>query len=250
MSSLNFEAAPVPVRDDIAEALPQVWARIGQPGTWLTTRERVAVAAESRNARYCLLCAERKEALSPYAVQGEHDSLGELPDDKVELIHRMMTDPGRIAGHWYAALTGSGLPETEYVEIVGLVACTVGVDTFCRGIGMAPPDLPEPQDGAPSREAVGEANLNRDLAFAPTLDPFVDGPLQKEFFPGGPPSAAHIRRALSSVPDSQRQFWQMATVLYMNGMQMRDFSTEYRAITHAQIELVAGRVSAINQCVY
>ena len=250
MSSLNFEAAPLPVRDDIAEALPQVWARIGQPGTWLTARERVAVAAESRNARHCLLCAERKEALSPYAVQGEHDSLGDLPDDKVELIHKMMTDPGRIAGHWYEALTGGGLPETEYVEIVGLVACTVGVDTFCRGIGMAPPDLPEPQDGAPSREAVGEENLNRGLAFAPTLDPFVDGPLQKEFFPGGPPSAAHIRRALSSVPDSQRQFWQMATVLYMNGMQMRDFSTEYRAITHAQIELVAGRVSAINQCVY
>ena len=250
MSSLNFEAAPLPVRDDIAEALPQVWAQIGQPGTWLTARERVAVAAESRNARHCLLCAERKEALSPYAVQGEHDSLGDLPDDKVELIHKMMTDPGRIAGHWYEALTGGGLPETEYVEIVGLVACTVGVDTFCRGIGMAPPDLPIPQDGAPSREAVGEEYLNRDLAFAPTLDPFVDGPLQKEFFPGGPPSAAHIRRALSSVPDSQRQFWQMATVLYMNGMQMRDFSTEYRAITHAQIELVAGRVSAINQCVY
>ena len=250
MSSLSFDTAPLPIRDGIAEALPQVWARIGQPGTWLTAQERVAVAAESRNARFCALCAERAEALSPYAVQGEHDSLGELPDDKVELIHRMMTDPGRIAGHWYEFLTEGGLPETEYVEIVGLVACTVGIDTFCRGIGMAPPPLPVPQDGDPSREAVGEANLDRDLAFAPTLDPFVDGPLQKEFFPGGPPSAAHIRRALSSVPDSQRQFWQMATVLYMNGMQMRDFSTEYRAITHAQIELVAGRVSAINQCVY
>ena len=250
MSRLSFDGAPLPVRDDIAEALPQVWARIGEPGTWLTARERVAVAAESRNARFCRLCAERKDALSPYAVRGEHDSLGDLPDDKVELIHKMMTDPGRIAGHWYEALAGGGLPETEYVEIVGTVACTVGVDTFCRGIGMAPPDLPEPQDGKPSREAVGEENLNRDLAFAPTLDPFVEGPLQKEFFPGGPPSAAHIRRALSSVPDSQRQFWQMATVLYMNGLQMRDFSTEYRAITHAQIELVAGRVSAINQCVY
>ncbi len=250
MSTLTFDATPLPIRDDIAAALPQVWARIGLPGTWLTAQERVAVAAESRNARFCALCAERAEALSPYAVHGEHNSLGELPDDKVELIHRMMTDPGRIAGHWYEFLTEGGLPETEYVEIVGLVACTVGVDTFCRGIGIAPPPLPEPQDGDLSREAVGEGYLNRDLAFAPTLDPFVDGPLQKEFFPGGPPSAAHIRRALSSVPDSQRQFWQMATVLYMNGMQMRDFSTEYRAITHAQIELVAGRVSAINQCVY
>lgn len=250
MSTLTFDAAPLPVRDDIAEALPQVWARIGRPGTWLTAQQRVAVAAESRNARHCRLCTERMEALSPYAVQGEHDSLGGLPDDKIELIHRMMTDPGRIAGHWYGALEDGGLPETEYVETVGIVACTVGVDTFCRGIGMAPPALPEPADGAPTREPVGEENLNRDLAFAPTLDPFVEGPLQKEFFPGGPPSAAHIRRALSSVPDSQRQFWQMCNVLYMNGMQMRDFSTEYRAITHAQIELVAGRVSAINQCVY
>ena len=250
MSSLSFDAARLPIRDDIAEALPQVWARIGQPGTWLTARERVAVAAESRNARHCRLCAERKEALSPYAVRGEHDSLGELPDDKVELVHRMMTDPARIAGHWFEALKDGGLPETEYVEIVGVIACTVAIDTFCRGIGMAPPPLPEPQDGAPSHETVGEEHLNRGLAFAPTLDPFVDGPLQKEFFPAGPPTAAHIRRALSSVPDTQRDFWRIANVLYMNGLQMRDFSTEYRAITHAQIELVAGRVSAINQCVY
>ena len=250
MNQLSFDTAPLPVRDDIAEILPQVWARIGRPGTWLSAQERVAVAAESRNARHCTLCAERKSALSPYAVGGEHDSLGELPGDRVELVHRMMTDPGRIAGHWYRSLVDGGLPETAYVEIVGIVACTVGVDTFCRGIGMAPPPLPEPQAGEPSREAVDEAYLDRDLAWAPTLDPFVDGPLQQEFFPGGPQSAAHIRRALSSVPDSQRQFWQMCNVLYMNGMQMRDFSTEYRAINHAQIELVAGRVSAINQCVY
>jgi AhpD family alkylhydroperoxidase len=31
---------------------------------------------------------------------------------------------------------------------------------------------------------------------------------------------------------------------------MRDFDNEYQAIYHAQIELVASRVSALNQCVY
>jgi hypothetical protein len=36
----------------------------------------------------------------------------------------------------------------------------------------------------------------------------------------------------------------------MTGEQMFDFDNEIRAISHAQIELVAGRVSAINQCVY
>jgi len=250
MSTLTFDAAPMPIRDDIVEALPQVWAQIGQPGTWLTAEERVAIAAESRHARFCALCAERKEALSPYAVQGEHDSLGLLPADKVEVIHRVMTDSGRIAEHWFEAIRDGGLPGTEYVEMIGVIVCTVGVDTFCRGIGIDPPELPTPQPGQPTREQVPEDQLNRDLAFAPTIRPEYDGPLQKEFFPGGPPTAAHIRRALTSVPDTQRQFWLMANTLYMNGLQMRDFSTEYRAITHAQIELVAGRVSAINQCVY
>ncbi len=250
MSFLTFDAASMPIRDDIVEALPQVWAQIGEPGTWLTAEVRVAVAAESRHARHCALCAERKETLSPYSVQGKHDSLGMLPAEKVEVVHRVMTDSGRIAEHWFQAMCDSGVPETEYVEMIGVIACTVGIDTFCRGIGIEPPRLPEPQPGEPSGKRVPEDQLNRDLAFAPTIRPEIDGPLQNEFFPGGPPTAAHIRRALTSVPDTQRQFWLMVNTLYMNGLQMRDFSTEYRAITHAQIELVAGRVSAINQCVY
>jgi hypothetical protein len=42
----------------------------------------------------------------------------------------------------------------------------------------------------------------------------------------------------------------MANTLYLRGDQMRDFGTEYRAISHAQIEMIAGRVSALNQCLY
>ncbi len=34
MGTLSFDAAPVPVRDDIVAALPGVWARIGEPGTY------------------------------------------------------------------------------------------------------------------------------------------------------------------------------------------------------------------------
>ena len=63
-------------------------------------------------------------------------------------------------------------------------------------------------------------------------------------------SSANIRRALTYVPATARSFWEMANVLYMTGAQMRDFGTEYRAISHAQIEMIAGRVSALNQCVY
>jgi hypothetical protein len=248
MGTLAFDAAPVPVRDDIQAALPRVWARIGQPGTWLAAEQRVAIAAETRHACSCGLCAEIKEALSPYGVTGDHDHLGALPAVWIDIIHRIIADPGRLARHWYDQQVPAGISDQEYVELVGVVVCTVGIDTFCRGIGIDAPDLPSAEAGDPQPET--PEHLNRDLAWVPTLDPHHEGPLQKEFYPGGPPSAAHVRRALTYVPATARNFWDMTNTLYMNGMQMRDFDNEYRAISHAQIELVAGRVSFLNQCVY
>lgn len=245
MASLSFDAAPVPVRDDIRAALPEVWENIARPGTWLTADRRRAIAAETRNAPGCALCAERKEALSPYAVKGEHDSLGDLPETWVEAVHRIVTDPGRIMEGWYKEMIGSGISEGEYVEMVGVIVCTIGIDTFCRGIGMARPDLPAAQPGEPTPYT--PPGLEHELAYVPMIDPERVGPDEAPLYAGGP---AHIRRALTSVPDTARDFWKMANVLYMASHEMRDFANEYRAITHAQIELVAGRVSAINQCVY
>jgi len=246
MGSLSFENAQVPIRDEVAAALPRVWAGIGQPGTWLTAEQRVAIAAEARNAVGCALCEERKAALSPYAVDGEHDHLGALPDNWTDVVHRIISDPGRLMEQWYRQATASGLSEREYVELVGVVVSVVAVDTFCRGIDIAPPAFPDASPGNPTPETPDA--LDRELAWVPTLDPAVDGPLQREFYPGG--IAAHIRRALTSVPATARSFWDMAFPLYLSGPEMRDFGTEFRAITHAQIELVAGRVSALNQCVY
>jgi hypothetical protein len=245
MAALSFDAAPVPIRDDIRAALPEVWADIGRPGTWLTAERRVAIAAEARNATHCTLCAERKAALSPFTVKGEHDTLGALPGNYIELVHRVMTDSARLSRKWHEAIIATGMTKGEYVETVGMIVCTVGVDTFHRGIGMVPPPLPEPQAGEPTPYT--PPGLEHTLAYVPTIDPARIGPNEAEFYRGGP---ANIRRALTSVPDTVRTFWKMANVLYMAGHEMRDFDHEYRAITHAQIELVAGRVSAINQCVY
>jgi hypothetical protein len=38
--------------------------------------------------------------------------------------------------------------------------------------------------------------------------------------------------------------------LYLRDEEIRDFDTEYRAISHAQIELIAARASSINACFY
>jgi len=45
-------------------------------------------------------------------------------------------------------------------------------------------------------------------------------------------------------------FFDIVSHQYQGPLQMRDFLHEYRAISHAQIELLAARVSALNQCLY
>ena len=55
---------------------------------------------------------------------------------------------------------------------------------------------------------------------------------------------------MSLVPAEVRSFFDLVTHQYLPGEVMRDFSREYRAISHAQIELLAARVSALNRCLY
>src|SRR5262245_31381930 len=101
MQELAYSAALVPVRDDFAAAHTRFWRRWASPGAWWTGAERVAIAAEVRHARHCVLCKTRRAALArlrrrgnrvvgmprfrasspftPAAFEGHHDHLGALP---------------------------------------------------------------------------------------------------------------------------------------------------------------------------
>ena len=99
------------VRSDLVEAHERAWAAIAAPGTWLTGKRRVAVAAEIRRARACLQCARIKAALSPN-IPGEHETTGDLAAAEVELIHRVVCDPGRLSEKSY--------PSPEKVRLLPL----------------------------------------------------------------------------------------------------------------------------------
>ena len=245
MSGTDYRDAPVAVREDIAAAHGRAWQRIACPGSWHTGETRVRIAAETRNARFCRLCAARKEALSPYGVEGEHDCLGGLPDTTVEAIHRIATDPGRLTRKWYEGLLGEGLTPEEYVETVGVVCTTISVDTFAKAMGMDPLPLPEPVAGEPVR--VRPASAGDGAAWVPWILPGNAAEDELDLFG---PDHANIHRAMSLVPAEARGFFDLVETQYLQQKQMRDFDNEFRAITHAQIELIAGRISAINQCVY
>lgn len=246
MTLLAYDDAPMAIRNDLVAAHERAWDRIAHAGTWLTGAERVVIAAETRNAATCALCRERKAALSPHAIDGAHDSLGELPAETVDVVHRVATDPGRLTHGWYLDLLDRGVADTAYVETVAVVVTVVAVDTFRRGIGMAPAPLPQPVEGAPPR--VRPQGAKQGPAWVPWIDPADAAEPEADLYYRRRP--AHIRRALTLVPDEARALFDLVENQYLTGAAMTDFAQEYRAISHAQIELIAARVSALNQCVY
>ena len=245
MPAYSKEHSAFVVRADLAAAHHKAWLRLGEPGTWLDAATRVAIAAQVRRAQTCALCKRIKAAVSPYAVTGTHDAGDELPATWVDIVHRIVADPGRLTKGWFARTVGTDISEPEYVELVAIVAQVTAIDTFARAIGSQPWSLPEPVAGAPSHYQPERAALR--TAWVRTLAWDDHGPREADFFDG---PTGNIRTALTLVPDEARSFWDIAFNQYLPIAAMRDWDNEYRAITHAQIELLAGRVSALNQCTY
>jgi hypothetical protein len=237
------------LRSDMADAQIEAWSRIARPGTWWTGAERVAIAAETRHAGHCRLCANRRNTLSPLQIAGSHDSLPATPPTVVEAIHRIATDAGRLGETWFRGLCADGLSDTHYVELISIVAVVVAIDTFRYAAGLDPWELPLPQSGAPSlRRPLG---VKLGLAWVATLDRTEDDPDLYGDQPGPRRrTGANIHRALSLVPNAMMHWWDMFETMYQTSAPMRDFSREPRAVTHAQMELLAARVAALNRCEY
>ena len=85
-ASVSTEAS-TDIRSDMPEAYREVWEMIARPGNWWRGEDRVAIAAETRNALDCELCKERKAALSPFSVKGEHATVTNLPAPAIDAVH-------------------------------------------------------------------------------------------------------------------------------------------------------------------
>ncbi len=246
MQSLAYPASPVVIRDDIIAAHQRAWQRLARPGTWWSGAQRVAIAAETRQATACAFCQQRQASLTPAAMTGAHAHLGALPHAVVEVIHRIRIDASRLTEQWYNQMRASGLSDAAYVETVGIVATTIAIDTFTAALGLPLHALPTPIDGFPSRSRPAGATTG--LAWVPTVAPEAVSATEHDLYANL--SGVHIHQALSLVPAEVTGFFDLDAVHYLPDAALRDFGHEYRAITHAQIELLAARVSVLNQCFY
>ena len=244
---LDYAATGVAIRDDLRAAHRRLLEHIRAPGTWWTGAERVAIAAEARRADECAFCRTRKAALSPVAVAGAHDTTGTLPANVVDVVHRIRTDPARLSRAWFDAVIAGGLDVAPYVELVAVVTMLTGIDYFARALGIAPVGLPTPLPGAPSRHVPAGAHPGE--AWVPMIAAEdATGP-EADIYGTAGAFVPNIVRALSFVPAEVRTLWDTSAAHYLPVDQISD-PTARRALDRNQMELVAARVSALNQCFY
>lgn len=203
--------AVLPVPDEVRAELRREWTRLAEPGTWLSGPERVAVAREARAAR-------------TYT-----DADTGLPDLLIEAAQSVSAAAALITREWVSGLRAQGMEIEQYVEVVGIVSRLSAVDAYVRGLGSAEEPLPAPVAGAPTRERNEQVRWRN--AFVPT-EP-EDG----------------ARFALTAVPAEEEARDRLHARLYLSTEQMADLAHQ-GVLSRAQMELLAARVSLLNDCFY
>jgi hypothetical protein len=237
----------IPVRQDLQQCHAFLLRHVTSPGTWWSGAERRAIAQETRLAPGCPLCLARKAALSPTAVSGEHDSTGLLPAGVVDVIHRIRSDPARLSRDWFDRVVPEVIADTHYVELVGVVTMMAGMDNFARALGVPPFELPQPAEGQPSRHRPASAKSG--TAWVPMIDVADAAGAEADMYPATP-FVPNIIRALSLVPDEVRALRRSSDAHYLPVGEIGNPMARRRTIDRLQMELVAARVSALNQCFY
>ena len=222
--------SPLPVADATLQRHRAVFDRVATPGSWWSGADRNLIITETRTAPTCRLCRAKQSALSPAGVTGEHDNTGKLPPIAVEVIHAVRNDSGRLTRRWFDDVIDMGMQEEAYVELVAIVASAVIIDSFTQSSGRGLIELAEAERGFPDFERsddVGEVG-----AWLPIANTGVNG------------STAHITRSLGLVPCALELFFDAFEPSYYMGKNKRF------ALDQDQVELVASRVSAVNECFY
>ena len=231
-----YEDTHYPVTAQVIERHEEAWRLIGAPGAFWSGAERVQIVAEARAATACALCGRRKAALSPFAVDGEHDTVSDLPPVLIDMIHRLRTDPGRYTRTVFDGVLAGGISRERYIEAVSVVNAAVIVDTMHAALGLPLPDLPTPEPGSATGQPAPD--VVEDGAWVPLTR--VD---DRNATVTGLPGAPNIARSMGCVPSAVALFF----TAFRGHYALRDIPL---SVSQPQAEFIASRVSAINQCFY
>ncbi len=245
--AIDYGDVPWRVPAEYTEAHQRFWQRLQRAGSWWSSVERIDIARETRAAWHCDHCRVCSEALSPVALSGEHSAVTTLPDYAIEAIHRIVTDSSRLSKSWYQGLLDRGLSEGHYIELLGTVVSIVSIDSFAIALGVAERALPPARSGDP--DYYRPATAGPDDAWVPMVNEDNRDTPESDLWVAN--STGNVVRALSLVPEEVRTLKDLSAAHYLQMADVRKsgFSAD-RALSRTQMELVAGRTSALNACFY
>ena len=222
MNTPSFVYDSIDVREDIADAHRQTWNALAQAGAFWSDIDRIEIAQQARAAR-----SQRKELAFNRTYQSSR-----LKAQALDATRKIAADAGKIDRAWASQLVAS-LGAGDYAELVSIVAAVSAIDAFCEALGRSHEPLPEPDGGSCH---AGQAEGARDIGgYLPMVDPWT-----------GP----NVSRALSLVPSANELFMNNVRTMYGgNGGGFTDMVWD-GPLSRPQAELLAARVSSINECFY
>jgi|TARA_Y100000310_G_scaffold214625_1_gene215526 hypothetical protein len=230
-----YERSSLTVSDAVKAAHENSWRKIGNAGAFWTGTQRIAMVKAARRSLECALCRDRKSALSPNLVSGNHDGATDLPAVIIDFVHRIRTDPGRITRTVFQQVMDAGIDQGAYIEAVSVVNSSVIVDTFHEGMGLELCALPDVIDGQP------DGLISGDAVHGGAWVPIAAAP--SDVSETGLPTVPNIVRSMGLVPAAVDLFF--GTFIPHYRLQDLDL-----AVSQSQAEFIASRVSALNQCFY
>ncbi len=215
-----------PLGQGVEEAVGRCWERLGDPGRWWTGAERVAIGSIAR-------------AAVPPPNWNRPAHLDQLTDDSgdpvspfvVAVTERVAVGASTLTRELVGRIT-ERLGDARYVELVAVVAQVVAVDQLRAALGAPALPFPEPHDGEPSRERPdGMAD--------------VGGHVEMRIESFGP----NVARSLSLAAEDSDRWLGLVLAMY-TGEGFTQMVWTDRALIRPQVEYLAARTSALNECFY
>lgn len=211
---------------DIVAACRVAWEHLGAPGAWWSGRQRVAIAEQIRNSAPRPLWDR-----APELHDVGDEASGDITAFERALVERATVQPSSIDHATYLRIV-ERIGDDKYAELAAICTQVVPIDHLHDALGLDREPLPDPVEGAPTRERPG--GLVDDIAFLPTMP--ADG-------------LPHVAVSLSLAQADNARRMLLVRAMY-SGRSFGDMVWTHRALSRPQIELVAARTSALNECFY
>ena len=232
-----------PVREEVSGLHEREWDALARSGTWWSAEQRLALASEARRAR-CQAGIQEAAADEPNAVGAD------VPEAARGLAREIALGGTRIDRAFYERARAQGLGEEEYVETVGVVARLTNLDVFARGIGVPSRPLPEARDTRELARARPTTAIDEG-AFTHSVPGGRRGGADGTDLYGDAYPVSNIVRSLSLVPAEAAGLIRVLETQYVPESKYEDYTfSSQPELSRAQVELIAARVSALNECFY